>query len=577
MNRRAFLRTSVGAGIATSVIVGTIPGSTAAEPSGSITLDDQTSSDGQTLVITTIEVEQEATLGIINQRADEGIYSSTIEPGTYEEYEVNVGPPFSEESEVSVSLYPEGGGSSFARDTAFVSVPDNLEVIDGINQTLIEPDPADDFEYPFYLYAPRSATGGDTDSVPLLVEPANSGQVDNDIGVHLSAGDRLVESSGTRDIADELGSPLVVPVFPRPRDDPVDGSHYIHALDDTSMSIEEGPLERVDLQLLNMVERAHKILENEDYPVRTDGILLNGFSASGNFVDRFTFLHPKEVISVTAGGVNGMPLLPQASVGGEPLPFHVGTADIEEYIGEPVDLDAVDDVNQFLYMGEEDTNDTIPFDDAWTDDDLRQLALDVYGEDMIAERFVRAQELYAEAGVEAHFRVYRGAGHTPRPAHADIVEFHRKSMEDIDVSDYGEDLTSEAGIRVVPESPTVDESITFEATSLPADRGTNVVTWDFDDDETAVGETVTHEFEEHGTYRIVMTVSYDDGTQENTSYSLDVSDQEDNMSTSTDDGISSTDDDIPGFGVGGAVMSIGGFVYMLQRRLSRTEAEEEFV
>ncbi len=87
-----------------------------------------------------------------------------------------------------------------------------------------------------------------------------------------------------------------------------------------------------------------------------------------------------------------------------------------------------------------DENDTIPYDDAWTDDELRQLALDVYGEDMIEHRFHRAQALYEEAGIEAQFRIYEGAGHTTRPAGKDILEFHRRSMAGEDVSDFGESL-----------------------------------------------------------------------------------------------------------------------------------------
>ena len=125
-----------------------------------------------------------------------------------------------------------------------------------------------------------------------------------------------------------------------------------------------------------MVDDARQRLAASDYPV-ADGMLLNGFSASGNFVDRFTVLHPEQVVSVTAGGLNGMALLPLAEADGRTLEYHVGIADVEELTGQAVDLDALDDANQFLYMGAEDENDTIPYDDAWTDDDLREIALAV--------------------------------------------------------------------------------------------------------------------------------------------------------------------------------------------------------
>jgi hypothetical protein len=170
--------------------------------------------------------------------------------------------------------------------------------------------------------------------------------------------------------------------------------------------------------------------------------MLNGYSASGNFVDRFAVLHPERVVSVTAGGLNGMPILPLERADGHELPYHVGIANVEELTGDPANLDRLDTTNQFLYMGGEDDNDTIPFDDAWTDDDLRQTALEVYGEDMIEDRFPRSQEAYREAGVSAAFRVYDGVGHNPGPAMDDVIEFHRASMNGESVEAFGEDLTS---------------------------------------------------------------------------------------------------------------------------------------
>ena len=604
-------------GIATSSTVGAISGSVMAEPSGSITFEDQTSSDGQTLVIAEVEVEEDATLGIINQRSDESISWSTIEAGTYSNYEVSVAPPIIEESEVSVSLYPEGGGSSFARETAIVDVPEDLEVVEGIEPTLIEADPAAGFEYPFFIYVPTSVSTGDNDPKPVLVEPVNSGQSTDDMEVHLDAGDQLVESSQTRDIADRLGASLVIPVFPRPREEPVDWTHYIHALDDTSMSIEDSPLERVDLQLLNMVEWAHDFFESEGYPVRTDGILLNGFSASGNFVDRFAVLHPDEVISVTAGGLNGMPLLPLDEFEGRELPYHVGTADVEALTGSAVDREALDEMNQFLYMGSEDDNDTIGYGDAWTDDSLEQLALDVYGDHMIAERFPTAQHAYEEAGVSAQFRVYSDAGHTPRPAVDDIKEFHQRSLDGEDVSMFGEDVGTTLRIDVTSADPVSGSEINIDAreSTVPGDAEILSYQWDFGDGEDGTGETTTHTYTEAGEFSVTLTVTTDQGTQheETIEVVVDADDEnteaadsgetdsegdgetdsgetdsegdgetdsgetdsegDDESDPDSDDESEATDDGSPGFGVGSALAGISGLGYMLKRRLSETEKE----
>lgn len=570
IDRRTLLRTSIGAGIATSVAAGGISGSATAEPSGSITFEDQTTPDGQTLVIAEVEVEQDARLGIRNQRTDETIFMSTIEAGTYEDYEVTVGPPVTEESEVSVHLISKDDGSGFVRDTAIVDVPEDLEIIEGIDQTLIEADPAAGFEYPFFMYAPSSVSTDDDDPKPVLVEPANSGEATDDMEVHLGAGGQLVESGLTRDISDGLGAPLVVPVFPRPREDPVDWEHYTHALDDTTMGIEDGSLERIDLQVLKMVERAHEILEDEGYPVQTDGILLNGFSASGNFVDRFAVLHPDEVISVTAGGLNGMPLLPLDEFEGRKLPYHVGTADVEALTGSAVDREALDETNQFLYMGGEDDNDTIGYGDAWTDDSLEQLALDVYGEDMIAERFPTAQRAYEEAGVSAQFRVYPDAGHTPRPAVDDIMEFHQRSLNGEDVSMFGDDVGTTLRIDVSPADPASGSEVTVDASESTVPGGAEILSyqWDFGDGEDGTGETASHTYAEAGEFTVTLTVTTDQGTQHEETIEVVVDSADEGAADATDDGS-------PGFGVGGALAGIGGLAYMLKRRLSETGAESK--
>jgi len=611
MDRRYFLRTSAGTGLATSVVIGGIPSLAAAEPSGSITFESQTAPDGQTLTIASIEVDQDAALALRNQSTDEDLYYSTIDAGTYEDHEVTVGPPLTERSEVAVSLHTVDEGTGFARETAFVDVVDDIETVDGIGQTLIDPDPAAGFEYPFYLYAPQAVTSEDTDPRPVMVEPANSGQVDDDMDVHLSAGDQLVSRGQARDIADELGSPLIVPVFPRPSSNPVDWTHYIHALDDTSMGIEGGSLERVDLQLLNMVERAYDVLDDEGYPVRTDGILLNGFSASGNFVDRFTVLHPDEVISVTAGGLNGMPLLPVDEFEGRELPYHVGTADVEALTGDSVNREALDETNQFLYMGGEDDNDTIGYGDAWTDDSVEQLALDVYGDDMITERFPTSQRAYEEAGVTAQFRIYPDAGHTPRPARSDIVEFHRLSIDGGDVSMFGERLGATLDIDVSPDNPSSASEVTFDASESTVAAGSEIISyqWEFGEDDVDIGETATHTYAEGGDFTVTLTVATDQGTQyekridvlvDDTNgavESVDADENDSNDTAETDDADDSNDtaetddaddsndtaetddtsdagaseDSVPGFGIGSVLAGIGGTAYLLKRRLIEEE------
>jgi len=125
--------------------------------------------------------------------------------------------------------------------------------------------------------------------------------------------------------------------------------------------------------------------------------------------------------------------------------------------GEPIPL-----------YGAEDDNDTIPYDDAWTDDELRELALDIYGDDMIAERFPTCQETYREAGIDATFRVYEDTGHTPRPAMDDIVEFHQRSITGDDVSEMGKRSFQPSRSRSIPPRMALSSSTPVRATAASA-------------------------------------------------------------------------------------------------------------
>jgi len=485
-------------------------------------------------------------------------------------------------------------------DEAFVSVDDNMDP-DDFGVKYIEPAAGDEFNYPYYLYTP--VPEGDVDEEkPILVEPNNTGQVADDLELHRERAEELVDGGGiSRDISDTLTVPLLVPVFPRPESEPRDWSHYIHALDDTSVSIEDGPLERVDLQLLRMTEHAKNVTLADTQYSFTDQLILNGFSASGNFVDRFTVLHPERVLSVTAGGLNGMPLLPAEEFDGQALPYHVGIEDVAELTGEEVDLEALDETNQFLYMGAEDDNDTMPFDDAWTDDDLRELALDVYGEDMITERFPTAQEAYQEVGVEAQFRVYPDAGHTPRPAAEDIVEFHRRSIEGENVSELGENLTANVSIDVSVETASPGEEIVFDGSDSEGPAGTEIVAyqWESETGLEGTGESVNFAFEYQGEFTVTLTVVTDRGNTHQATTTIEIigedgetdagdvpeeddndapdstgdeTDEEDDNASDGSGEVADASDDTPGFGIGGAIAGIGGATYLFRQRLTDEES-----
>lgn len=309
---------------------------------------------------------------------------------------------------------------------------------------LIEADSSAGFNYPYYLAAPA---GSSTDEpVYPLVEPPSMPAPDDDFDTHMEMARRRIEGGFGRRVADELGVPIIHPVFPRPMSTPVDFTHYTHSLDRETITLDDTPLADIDRQLLAMVDDARGRLAEAGIATH-ERFLMNGFSASANFANRFSALHPTKVLSVSAGGFNGMAILPKEStevplegIDRQTLNFPVGIADIEAITGEPFDLEAFRSVKQFLYLGAEDTNDPLLYPDAWTGVDDRMSALFAYGEDIHEERYPASKQAYAEEEIQAVFKRYPATGHEPMPAFDDIIAFHELAIAGADIDEIRETI-----------------------------------------------------------------------------------------------------------------------------------------
>lgn len=579
MKRRDVV-SSVGVSVLGAATLGTATTVSAQDSSDvSITFDDQ-ATDGTRLTVAEVRTDVEAQFRILDSESTTLAGPISLDAGTAtEDYEVDLQPPLTETETVTANLY-NSDGQGIAREAARITVNGAQNFVSGMEPTLVEPDSDAGFNYPYFLYAP--ARRDSEQAASILVQPNNSGQTTDDFDVQQRSARRRIEGGTSRMVADRLSVPLLIPVFPRPESAPVDWRHYVHALDRQTMQISDGPVERVDRQLLRMADDARQRLNDQSYSV-DDQLMLNGFSAAGNFVDRFTILHPDRVRSVTAGGLNGTAILPVEEADGHTLDFHIGIADVEALTGEPVDLDALSDTNQLLYMGEDDGNDTIPYDDAWSDE-MREIALDVYGEAMVTDRFPTCQRAYEQAGVDAQFKVYEGAGHSPHVALEDIVEFHQRSLDGEDVSGFGQQLGLRPAFEYTPDQPTTGAEATFDASSTALGVGEVLAyTWELAGDETAAGETITHQFNEPGEHAVTLraidnkgrvettttTVRVGepttDGSQESDSTSPGGQEPDNRSSGDAEPSGESTDGTTPGFGIGAAVTSLVGAAYAQAR------------
>jgi hypothetical protein len=280
------------------------------------------------------------------------------------------------------------------------------------------------FQHPYVLFLPKRVEGGPPQY--LLVEPNNTGRPDDDFEVHRTAAIRLARDSSVGNfVAVRLGIPLLVPVFPRPSSIE---DVYTHSLDRDTILIREGALIRIDKQLIAMAEDARGRLAALGRPVNAK-LLLNGFSASGLFSNRFTFLHPDIVAAAAFGGLNGFIMVPASDIGGHALKFPLGLADFEEVAGYPFDREAYSRVPQFAYMGEKDQNDAVLHDDTYSAEE-RTLVFELFGRTMMPDRWNAVQAVYRQQKLPIAFKTYPGIPHGTNGAmNSEIAEFFRRVIQ----------------------------------------------------------------------------------------------------------------------------------------------------
>jgi hypothetical protein len=286
---------------------------------------------------------------------------------------------------------------------------------------LVPAKPESGFNFPYLL---RPAVDPSSAVRVLLVETNNTGVPSDDPEVHLDAARELAEKGFGSGIAAALNVPMLVPVFPRPK---AQSLTYTHALDRDTLEITSGALRRLDLQLVAMIDDARRRLAARRLGVPRR-VLLAGFSASGTFANRFVVLHAERVLAVATGGTNALVILPVASHAGVDLPYPLGVADLRKLTGKPFDLAAWRRVPQFLFMGADDTNDAVEFDDAFSAGE-RERVYQVLGRAMLPTRWERCEAIYGSARANAVFRIYPGIGHgTDGAIRREVVEFFRTAL-----------------------------------------------------------------------------------------------------------------------------------------------------
>ena len=288
---------------------------------------------------------------------------------------------------------------------------------------LVKKNPEKGFYHDYILFIPKETPINKM--VVLLVEPNNTGKVTDSMEVHKKYAIGLASvSSVGNNVSTMLKIPLLVPIFPRPASHPL---VYTHALDRDVMLDELPGLERLDLQLLEMIDDAKTVLASLNVQVAPK-FFMNGFSASGTFTNRFSLLHPEKIKALAIGGFNGKLMLPINEINGIELNYPLGTNDFNKLFDKTFDLDTYKTIPQFIYMGKLDENDAVQFDDAYNEDE-RKIINENIGQ-TVQERYLACQKIYQDNKITPIFKTYEDVGHwTTSEVNLAVIKFYLHQMQ----------------------------------------------------------------------------------------------------------------------------------------------------
>lgn len=267
--------------------------------------------------------------------------------------------------------------------------------------SVVAPGQNDAFAWRFYLYIPAGLSGR---TVPLLIAPNDTGMPHELYAVHDAHA--MAQFSSLMELAETLPAALLVPVFPR---GPAPSGANPQALDRQSLTADLPGLERPDLQLAAMGERAEAELSLRGIETAPRWLLF-GAGAAGLFVNRFSFLHPDRVAVAVSEIPGGWPLTPIEPPDSEGLGYPVSTADLEEIGAGPVSESALRSVHHVLYT----SHDTAGALEDALGRDAAAAVTDRFGEDL-EERWAYAELVYADFGAESTFEMLDARQTAVRP------------------------------------------------------------------------------------------------------------------------------------------------------------------
>lgn len=140
--------------------------------------------------------------------------------------------------------------------------------------------------------------------------------------------------------------PILIPILPSEENRP-----YFQQLSQECFNLsEKDKYYRIDKQIVRILEKTKEQI-NQNYGINCeDKILLNGYSSSGVFAQRFSMIHPEIIKKACIGGASGsIPLLDAT------LDYPIGIKNYRELFGKDFDMEEYKKIQFEYYVGELET------------------------------------------------------------------------------------------------------------------------------------------------------------------------------------------------------------------------------
>ena len=207
---------------------------------------------------------------------------------------------------------------------------------------IIMPDDSNNFECPYILAYPHDYK----ENNPIILESNNQ---ENGMKLVSSALSGTLERMFPILVHSQNTNPILVPLLPSFNN----GVPYFQQLSVECFDASKtGKFHRIDQQVVSMIEDAKKIITGLSGKKVPEKIILNGYSASGVFAQRFALLHPELVSAACIGGAIGTMPLPLEQHQGKEIAYPLGIADYEKLTGKPFNIEAYKKIKFTYYVTE---------------------------------------------------------------------------------------------------------------------------------------------------------------------------------------------------------------------------------